>query len=118
MKKEIILVSMDKKFARDMQAALSESDYAVHRISAVETIIQRVQAGERQIVLLDFDTLALDNNQIKAIQHKNPGTVLIGSSSRTFHPELKEALSRHFFACFTKPINLEELQYLLKGVVI
>ncbi len=116
MKKEILIATTDDAFSHVVHAALSESGYAVRQINSVEALIKQVQSGGHKIVLLDLDALALNNNQIKEIRRKNPKTVLIGSSKRKFHPELKESLSQYLFACMTKPIDTEELQYLLKGI--
>ena len=89
------------------------STIALHSLLNLETEI-----GEtgRQVVILDLDTLPVNNLLFRNLRGKNPGVCIIGLSSRPFHPELQEAMSKHIHVCLAKPLDHEELIYWLKSI--
>ena len=67
-------------------------------------------------LILDLDSLPVNNRLFRELKKKNPRLHIVGLSSRPFHPELEEAMSRHISSCLTKPVDMEELLYWLKSV--
>ena len=41
---------------------------------------------------------------------------IIAVSERKLHPELAESMGSHIFASLVKPVDPDDLEYLLKGV--
>jgi hypothetical protein len=66
--------------------------------------------------ILDLDSVALDNRTIRNLTLSFPNVCFLGVSRKHFNPELKDAICYHLFACLTKPIDPEELQYFLKCI--
>jgi hypothetical protein len=70
------------------------------------------------VAILDLDGLSVDNRFFRDLKRINPSVVFIALSSRPFHPELKESLCVHIYACIRKPYDPMELFYLLKTIFI
>jgi CheY-like chemotaxis protein len=68
------------------------------------------------VLILDLDSLPVDNRFIRDLRKQNPDVPIIALSSRTFHPELQEALSLYISACLAKPVNPDELIYWVKSI--
>ena len=65
---------------------------------------------------MDIDTIEPDIQRIRALKQKYSNLVLLAFSERKFHPEHKEVLSNHFFACLSKPVDVDEMLYLIKDL--
>lgn len=72
-------------------------------------------SSQGRIAIFDLDQLDLDERYFRQL-HRTPGLCMLGLSSRPFHPELKEAIGRHLVACLRKPIDSEELLFLLDSL--
>lgn len=73
-------------------------------------------AGGCMAVILDLDSVPLDNRTICRLTTSFPEARFFCASSARLHPDLKDAISRHLFACLTKPIDRDELHFFLKSV--
>jgi DNA-binding NtrC family response regulator len=67
-------------------------------------------------VILDIDSVPLDDRTIRKLTLSYPSTCFLCTSKERFHPDLKDAISHHLFACLHKPIDPEELHYFLKCI--
>lgn len=66
--------------------------------------------------ILDLDSVPLDNRTVCTLASDFPSVRLLCTSRHRFHPELKDAITRHLFACMTKPIDPDELHYFLRCI--
>jgi DNA-binding NtrC family response regulator len=64
-------------------------------------------------VIMDIDSLAVDNRSIRHLASAYPHTPILCISKNRLHPELSESLQNHIFACLTKPVDQDELGYWL-----
>ncbi len=78
--------------------------------------LHRCSPEEWLAVILDIDSLPLDNRTIRNLTSTYPAVAFFCTSRERFHPEIKEAICHHLFACLNKPIDADELHYLLKCV--
>ena len=76
----------------------------------------RLNKQRAQVLLIDLDQITLDTRTLKDLRKEYPSLGLIGLSSRRFHQELEEAMSRYIDACFDKSEDYEDLLYWLKAV--
>jgi DNA-binding NtrC family response regulator len=116
MQEPIVVVDADEKQRQEMCTVLEREDYRTVALHSLATLDQEIQEGTRQIVILDLDTIPVDNRFFRGLRRQNPGVCIIGLSSRPFHPELKEAMSSHIYACLGKPVDEEELVYWIKSL--
>ena len=78
------------------------------------------EQGERDftVAIFDLNSLSVTNQLLQQYSKTMPGLYMIVLSSRTFHPELRESMATCLTACLTKPVDLNELVYLLKGILM
>jgi DNA-binding NtrC family response regulator len=67
-------------------------------------------------VILDVDSVPLDNHAIRNLKASNPAVSLLMISRERFHPELQESISHVLYACLKKPADSDEITYLLKSM--
>jgi DNA-binding NtrC family response regulator len=82
-------------------------------ISDMERLIRKKNCG---LVIVDLDNPLVNNRVLGGMKRQHPALQIIGVSSRPFHPELKEALMSYIYACISKPVDLDELNYLVKSI--
>jgi DNA-binding NtrC family response regulator len=100
----------------EMAATLEATGFRVsmcRSTSDLERLIRRKSGG---VVILDLDNPLFNNRTLGGMKRKHPALQMIGVSSRPFHPELKEAMSSYLYACISKPVDVEELTYLVKAI--
>ncbi|MFZ7126595.1 MAG: hypothetical protein ACOWWM_10635 [Desulfobacterales bacterium] len=98
---------------------LNESGFSGHPVSDLEALESRItEAGSEPFLaaILDLDTLEVDNRTIRGLVQTFPELSLFCMSSQRVHPELREAIGRFFYACLSKPLDPDELTYLLRSV--
>jgi DNA-binding NtrC family response regulator len=116
MQEPVVVVDADEQQRQEMCAVLEREDYKTVSLHSLATLNQEIQEGTRRVVILDLDTIPVDNRFFRGLKKENPGVCVIGLSSRPFHPELKEAMSSHIYACLGKPVDEEELVFWVKSL--
>jgi len=72
--------------------------------------------SEPVVLLFDIDVEENIGNQLNEMKRKHPGCFLLAVSTGNYHPELAEAIGKHLFALLVRPIDWDELFYLLNGI--
>lgn len=67
-------------------------------------------------VILDLDSIRIDNRTIRELTILYPHIYFLCMSKDRFHPELKDAICYHIYACLTKPLDYDELLYWLRCI--
>ncbi len=67
-------------------------------------------------VIFDLTSLPVTNQLLHEYSKATPNLHMIAISRRSFHPELKESMATCLTACFKKPVDLDELIYVLRGI--
>jgi DNA-binding NtrC family response regulator len=83
-----------------------------HNLAELETALSEPCMA----VILDLDSLSLDNRKIRALTHRHPATCFLCTSRASFHPDLQDAIGHHLFACLLKPVDPDELHYFLRCI--
>ena len=116
MKHAIVVVDSDRKQSRELCTMLEEGDYLVAPIHSLKNLKNHIKQNDCQAVIVDLDSMPVDNRMIRELTKLNPRIHFFCMSKKRFHPELEEAIYNHFFACLYKPIDPDELFYLLKSI--
>jgi DNA-binding NtrC family response regulator len=117
MHEPIMVVNTSAEECRELCSMLERNHYPTIPLHSLTDLESRIQGrGRQKVVILDLDSLPVDNRFIKGLCLRNPQICLIVLSSRTFHPELQEAMSTHISACLVKPLDADELIYWLRSV--
>ena len=77
---------------------------------------ERANDSTSRVVLLDLDSISVDDLGLKDLKRRNPELHILALSGQRYHPELKESMSTHIYACLRKPLDREELSFFLKSI--
>ena len=116
MQKAVVVLDTDKGDYQDLCALIEKSDcraYVEHSLPAMEALLLK---SECSVVLMDIDSVPMDNRTIREMTIKYPGVYFLCLSSERFHPELKEALCYHIYACINKPVDPDEIHFWLRTI--
>ena len=116
MKEPIVVVDADEGQCSVLCELLEAEHYKTNALYSLTNLERAVSKNGCQIILVDLDTLPVDNFLFRNIKKKNPDVRIIGISSRPFHPELQEAMSKHIYVNLSRPVDGDELIYWLKSI--
>ena len=116
MEKLVTIVDADQKQCSDLCLQLAERQFHGAPIHSLPELKVHLQSSNCKIVIIDIDTVRIDNYSIKELTTKNPGAYFFCLSKDHFHPELKDVIGRHIYACISKPVDPEELFFWLEAV--
>lgn len=114
MHESIIVADACLDDGRKLCAILDRHHYSATSLDTLNELAETVRKGACHCVVLDLDSLSVDNRFIRKLHQDNPSLCVIGTSTRTFHPELEESMRTHISACLIKPVDEVELIYWLK----
>jgi len=114
MEKRIVVLDADAAQCREISNLLRSFDVKVaHSLSELQEYLIE---SECRAILIDLDTVSIDNRTLGHIKRQHPDTEIIAKSERRFHPELEEALRSHIHSCLAKPLDADELIFWLKSI--
>lgn len=116
MEVEVLVINGKRDDLNRICEALHREHFQTREISSPEELDRISGSHSCLTAILDLDNMPVDNQLIKNISRRNPLLRIIGLSTRPYHPELKEAISKHMYACIQKPIDFDELLYWVKSV--
>lgn len=116
MEMTILVLNGDEKECDELCALLNEQKYLATPTYSLQEMITFIQDIEYMVVIMDLDTVPIDNRTIRELTIKYPGVNFLCLSSDRFHPHLKEALCYHIYACINKPVDQDELFFWLKSI--
>ncbi len=111
----IVVVDADKNQCKNLCALLKQENHNVVELHSLLSLKKIVQDTPCRVVILDLDSVPVDNRFIKEFKRQNPGFPIMVLSSRSFHPELEQVMSKHICACLRKPPDPEELLYCIRS---
>lgn len=94
---------------------IRQKGYAVRGPCSPAQMNQAAAAGRCRAVIIDLDLAPLGNLELRELKRAAGGASLLVLSSRTFHPELTEAMREHIDVCLSKPVDPDELGYWLRS---
>ena len=116
MQKRILVVDAVRKQCRQVCTLLEKRGYPATPMYSILNLEKILAGGEYLAVILDIDTVAVDNRTIRELTIKYPGVSFFALSANRFHPELKDAICYHIYACINKPVDPDELFYWLRCI--
>ena len=116
MKKIILLMDADPLGSAGLLALLSGQDYETQRVGSLTELRHTLAKEKFMAVFMDIDSVAVDNRVIRELAADFPVTPFLCMSRERVHPELKEAISNHIYACLTKPVDMDEIIYWLRCI--
>lgn len=114
----ILVVDSDLERCLGLCTLLGQENYRTTPLHSLQDLEENILRGGFRVVILDLDGLPADNRFFRDLKRINPSAIFMALSSRPFHPELKESLCTHIYACIRKPYDPMELYYWLKTIFI
>jgi DNA-binding NtrC family response regulator len=112
----LIIVDANEETRQRLCAALEGECFQATSLSSLINLGKSINNTSCRVVIVDLDTLPVDNLFFKEFRRKNPSVCILALSSRSFHPELQEAISKHIYACLAKPVDTEELTFWIRTI--
>ena len=109
-------MAADPDSIKELSSILTSGNYAyteVHALSSLETLFD---SDEYMAVVIDIDSIQVDNRTIRTMALKYPGVRFLCTSRDRFHPELKDAICYHIYACLNKPVDPDEFLFWIKSI--
>jgi len=95
---------------------LKEADFSTQSVRSSSELKKKLEDASFIAVIMDLDSMAVDNRGIKDLALRFPNISFLCISKERFHPELKDSIRDHIYACLTKPIDPDELKYWIKCI--
>ena len=114
--KGILVVDENEQSSQELCSILKTQHYpttAIHLLPELEPCIEK---DDYIAVIIDIDSIPFDNRSIRNLALKHPGVRFLCTSKDRFHPELKDAICYHIYACLNKPVDPDELLYWIKSI--
>ena len=115
-KPAVAVVDADETECQKLCGLLRQLDYRATPLYARLDLEAYLKSQPDGIVILDMDTLAVDNRFFRDLKRQAPDLYVLALSSRSYHPGLEEAMGSHIYACLAKPLDPEELRYWMKSI--
>jgi DNA-binding NtrC family response regulator len=116
MKKGIVVVDADQDQCRRLCTLLEKDQYSTISMYSIQYLEDNLTQSNCLAVILDIDTVPVDNRTIRELTIKFPEVYFFCLSEQSFHPELKDAICYHIYACINKPVDPDELFYFLRSI--
>lgn len=116
MGKSVAILDADEKQCSELCLQLKERQFLAAPIHSLPDLKRHLQSSACKTVIIDIDTVHIDNYSVKTLTAENPGVCFFCMSKDRFHPDLKDIIGGYIYACINKPVDLEELFYWLEAV--
>ena len=114
--KKILILDADQNSIGELSNILKSKKYPFTITNALLSLEQYFESDEYIAAIIDIDSVPVDNRSIRNLALKYPGVCFLCTSKDRFHPELKDAICYHIYACINKPIDPDELLYWVKCI--
>jgi hypothetical protein len=112
----IYILANDTEMGSEVFPIFEPQGYRFETCTNLSELTSQLSSRPGMAVILDLDSILLDNRGIRNLALSFPCVSFFGVSHDRFHPELKDAICFHLFACLTRPIDPDELHFFLKCI--
>lgn len=116
MEKGIVVLDGTTEGNEELRAILESQHYATTAIQSLADIDNLIKSENYIAVIIDIDSVPVDNRSIRNLALRYPGVRFLCTSKDRFHPELKDAICCHIYACLNKPVDPDELLFWIKSI--
>ncbi len=116
MKKSIMVLDANKEQCRELCELLEEVQFTAIGLNSTHNLEQRIKETGCKAIFWDIDTVPATNRTVRTFTTKFPGVYFFCLSKHAIHPELREAISQHIYACLNRPIDADELFFWLRSI--
>ena len=113
---DFLIITSDSSTGQSLAGQLPKDLYRARTLTSLKAMDDELADSSRCIAAVDIDTIEPDIQRIRTLKQKFSNMVLLALSARKFHPEHKDVLSNHFFACLSKPVDVHDMLYLIRDI--
>lgn len=113
---QILVLDRNDASRQSLCRFLNEEQYATVTVAGIKELEPLLKREEPTMLLFDLDTVQATQWFIRQLRRRHPLLQIICFSSRSFHPELEQAMRTDICACLRKPVDPEELLYWLRAI--
>ena len=117
MKIKIYVLAGEEKEARELCRIVEECSFRADSSKSLAEFKESPIEEKRFIVLLDLDSIGVDGPSLKKLKRDYPSATIMTVSSARLHPHLKEAFETDIYASLAKPVDRDELIFLVESVI-
>jgi DNA-binding NtrC family response regulator len=117
MGRNIMVLSENERDVMHIDRLLGAQGLSMTRYSQAAQLEKDVMNCSKCLLVVDLEATGVSNKLLRQLKRACPDTLIIGLSTRTYHPELEEALRSHLHAVASRPIDDDELSWCLRGVL-
>ena len=111
-----MVLDANKKQCRELCDLLEKGQFTAFPLFSTDNLEKSITDTGCQAIFWDIDTVTADNRTVRDLTLKFPGVYFFCISKHPFHPELKDAICYHIYACLNRPIDADELFYWLRSI--
>jgi len=112
----VAILAADAHDSKAICRIIEKGPYRTETCAGFRELEAMLASAPCRTVILDIDSVPLDNRTIRELTLSYPSTYFLCTSRERFHPNLKDAISHHLFACLHKPVDPDELNYFLRCI--
>jgi DNA-binding NtrC family response regulator len=112
----VAVVDADVHNCQEVCALLEQVNVSATPLHSLEGLLEHLKREPVRTLIIDLDTLQVDNNFFRKLKKQIPELHILCLSSRKHHPGLEEAMGYYIYASLAKPLNSEELFFWLKSI--
>jgi DNA-binding NtrC family response regulator len=113
---EVMVIDADQTRCQEVCVFLGQLDYRATPFNSLADLDKHLTHQQSGVVLLDLDTVPVDNHFFRDLRKRRRGICILVASSLPYHPGLAEAMSSYIYASLAKPLDMEELGYWLRSI--
>jgi DNA-binding NtrC family response regulator len=114
--KSILVVDANKERCQEFCELLENVHYAATPLYSIDDLSENIEKSRCLAIFWDIDTVPADNRTVRELTINFPGVYFFCLSGQRFHPELKDAICYHIYACLNRPIDQDELFFWLRSI--
>jgi DNA-binding NtrC family response regulator len=112
----ILIVGGEKQECQNIVKLINQKKYSGIVLKSISALEKALSKEKCMAILIDIDTVPVENRELRELTLKYPESSFLCMSHDKYHPELKEAICYHIYACINKPVNYDELFFLLRSI--
>jgi DNA-binding NtrC family response regulator len=113
----VLVIDPDKKHRRGFRQVLASIPLSADFYESIDSLPTRLDISRYRAVIIDLDDQMPSKATFETWRRKNIHMNIMGFSSKSFHPDHGDIIGQHLFACLKKPVDPDELAFLLKSIL-
>lgn len=112
----VCILSKDEPQIEQLRSILCERHFEARVFRSLDSLKKGLSHTGCLAAIMDVDSVPVTNRMIRQLKTQFAEVSIFFTSQHRLHPDLEDALSQHIYACLSKPLDPEELDFWLKCI--